>query len=206
MRTIVIALALGAALAPGLASAEQKIGYVDLQRALNEVDEGKAAKALLKKDFDDKQKEIDAKKADFEKLQVDFEKQASVMSEQAKKDKAQDLDRRARELQALFVSSQKDLSEREQKATRGIFDKMAQIVGEIAEADGFTMVLERNSGLVYAPASLDLTNELIRKYNTRYPPGAQRKAEPAAKKPESTAAKKPDSASAKKADGAAAKK
>ncbi|HET7825405.1 MAG TPA: OmpH family outer membrane protein [Anaeromyxobacter sp.] len=206
MRTTVTVLALAAALAPGLASAEQKIGYVDLQRALNEVEEGRTAKAALKKDFDDKQKEIDAKKTDFEKLQADFEKQASVMSEQAKKDKAQDLDRRARELQALFVSSQKDLSEREQKATRGIFDRMAQIVAEIAEADGFTMVLERNAGLVYAPPSLDLTNELIRKYNARYPPGAQKKAEPAAKKPESAAAKKPDSASAKKADGAAAKK
>src|SRR5512138_289115 len=194
---------LALALVPAVAHAEQKIGVVDLQRALNEVDEGKTAKALLKKDFDDKQKEIDAKKADFEKLQADFEKQASVMSEQAKKDKAQDLDKRARDLQALFVSSQKDLSEREQKATRGIFDRMAQIVGEIAEADGFTMVLERNSGLVYAPASLDLTNELIRKYNARYPPGGKAQASAPAKKAE-PAAKKADPT--KKAEGAAPKK
>jgi outer membrane protein len=204
MRTIVTALALAAALVPALASAEQKIGYVDLQRALNEVDEGRTAKALLKKDFDEKQKQIDAKKADFEKLQADFEKQATVMSEQARKDKAQDLDRRARDLQALFVGAQKDLSDREREATRGIFDKMAQIVGEIAEADGFTLVLERNSGVVYAPASLDLTNELIRKYNARYPPtGPKRSEAAAAKKPEGGAAKKPE---AKKADGAAGKK
>jgi outer membrane protein len=196
MRTVITALALAAALVPGLASAEQKIGFVDLQRALNEVDEGKTAKALLKKDFDDKQKEIDAKKADFEKLQADFEKQATMLSEQARKDKAQDLDKRARDLQALFVSAQKDLSDREQKATRGIFDKMAQIVGEIAEADGFTLVLEKNAGVVYAPASLDLTNELIRKYNARFPPSG-----PA--KPAAASAKK---AEPKKAEGAAAKR
>jgi outer membrane protein len=198
MRSIVSALALAAALAPVAASAQQKIGFVDLQRALNEVDEGKAAKALLKKDFDEKQKQIDARKTEFEKLQADFEKQATVMSEQARKDKAQDLDRRARELQALFMNLQKDLSERERDATKGIFDRMSQIVSEIAEADGFSMVVERNTGLVYAQPSLDLTNELIRKYNARHPGGG------GAKKSEASASgKKPEP---KKAEGAAAKK
>lgn len=197
MPKILSVLALALALAPAAARAEQKIGYVDLQRALNEVDEGKAAKALLKRDFDDKQKQLDAKKTEFDKLQADFEKQAVVMSDQAKRDKGQDLERRARELQALFVNLQKDLSEREREATRGIFDKMAQIVGEIAEADGFSIVLEKGAGIVYAPAALDLTNELIRKYNARYPSSGQKSA-PAAKK---DAAKKPDGAP-KKADAA----
>jgi outer membrane protein len=188
-RPLVAALALALSLAPLAAHAEQKIGYVDLQRALNEVDEGKAAKALLRRDFEEKQKQLDLKKTEFEKLQAEFEKQAVVMSDQAKRDKAQDLDRRARELQALFVNLQKDLSEREQQATRGIFEKMAAVVREIAEADGFTIVLEKGSGLVYAPASLDLTNELIRKFNARYPGG---------KKPDAAAAKKPAAVPAKK--------
>ena len=91
------------------------------------------------------------------------------MAEGARKDKAQDLDRRARELQALFVNLQKDLSERERDATRGIFDRMNAIVRDIAEADGFTYVLEKGAGIVYAPPALDLTNELIRKYNAKHP-------------------------------------
>ena len=113
MRNVLgITLLAALALAPAGAGAQQKVGVVDLQRAMNEVDEGKAAKALLKKDFDEKQKQLDAKKTEFEKLQGDFEKQAVVMSEQARKDKSQDLDRRARELQSLFVNLQKDLSDR----------------------------------------------------------------------------------------------
>ncbi|HEX9401210.1 MAG TPA: OmpH family outer membrane protein [Anaeromyxobacter sp.] len=176
------ALVLALALAPALARAETKLGTVDLQRALNEVEEGKAAKALLKRDFDEKQKQLDLKKAEFDKLQADLEKQAVVMSDTAKKDRAADLDRRARELQGLFVQLQKDLSERERDATKGIFDRMANIVREIAEADGVTMVFEKGAGVVYAPPSLDLTNELIRKYNARHPAGggagAAKKAEP----------------------------
>ncbi len=186
---LLIALAAG----PALARAEQKLGYVDLQRALNEVDEGKAAKALLKKDFDEKQKQLDAKKAEFDKLQADLEKQAVVMSDAAKKERAAELDRRARELQGLFVQLQKDLTDRERDATKGIFDRMAIIVREIAEADGFSMVFEKGAGLVYAPPSADLTNELIRKYNARHPAGAapakkaEGKAAPAKKKGEAKA-------------------
>jgi len=184
-------LLLALAAVPAAGRAEQKIGYVDLQRALNEVDEGKTAKALLQKDFAEKQKTLDAKKAEFEKLQADFEKQSVVMSEQARKDKTADLDRRARDLLALFVNLQKDLSEREREATRGIFDRMNGIVREIAEADGFTYVFEKGAGIVYAPASLDVTNELIRKYNAKYPGSGAKKAEAAApKKAEPAAAKK----------------
>ncbi len=188
---ILPSLLLALAAVPAVARAEQKIGYVDLQRALNEVEEGKTAKALLQKDFAEKQKQLDAKKAEFERLQADFEKQSVVMAEQARKDKTADLDRRARELQALFMNLQKDLSERERDATRGIFDRMNAIVRDIAEADGFTYVLEKGAGIVYAPASLDLTNELIRKYNAKYPGGGAKKAEAAApKKAEPAASKK----------------
>ncbi len=174
------AFVLALVLAPAAVRAEQKIGYVDLQRALNEVDEGKAATALLKKDFDQKQKQLNAKKAEFDKAQAEFEKQSVVMSEQARRDRGQDLELRARELQTLFVQLQKDISDRERDATKGIFEKMSAIVRDIAESEGFTVVLDKNAGIVYAPPSLDLTNDLIRKYNARHPAGG--KAAPAAKK------------------------
>jgi Skp family chaperone for outer membrane proteins len=38
---------------------EVKLGYVDMQRALNETEDGRKAKANLKKVFDQKQKELD---------------------------------------------------------------------------------------------------------------------------------------------------
>ena len=182
MRHLLRLAPLALLLAAGAARAEVKIGYVDLQRAIREVDEGKAATATLKKDFDEKQKQLDGKKAEFERLKGDFEKQSVVMADAVKKEKAGELDRKAMELQQLFMALQKDLSEREGEVMRGIVDKMAGVVREIAEADGFTMVLERqDAGIVYAPASLDLTNELVRKYNARFgagKPGAKPAAKP----------------------------
>ena len=176
---------------PAQARAEQKIAYVDLQRALNEIEEGKAAKASLKREFDQKQKLLDEKKTEFDKLRGEFEKQALVMSEQARKDKQTELERKGGELQGFFVQLQKELSDREREATRGIFDKMHAIVREIADADAISLVVQAEA-LVYATPSLDITNELVRKYNTRHKAGGTS----AAKKAESGAGDK--KASAKK--------
>jgi outer membrane protein len=174
------ALALALLLAPAAArAAELKLGYVDLDRAIEEVDEGKAAKAQLKKDFDEKQKRLDEKQDEFKKLKADFDKQAMVMSEAARKEKGAELEKRFLDLQQFAMQLQKDLSERERAATAALFDKMAVVVKEIAEAEGFTMIFERRgAGLIYAPVSLDVTNELIRKYNGRHGAGAAKKADP----------------------------
>jgi len=173
---VALALAAGGLLAvPAVVRAEQKIAYVDLQRALNEIEEGKAAKASLKKEFDTKQKLLDDKKSEFERLRTDFEKQAAVMTEQARKEKQGDLEKKGMELQGFFVQLQKELSERERELTRGIFEKMHAIVKEIADQDGLSAVVQAEA-LVYANPSLDVTGELVRKYNARHKGGGTSKA------------------------------
>ena len=181
MRLLPFAAVVAALLHAVPASADVKIGYVDLQRALNEIDEGKAAKARLKTEFEQKQKVLDDKQAEFTRLRGEFEKQASVLAEGPRKERQEDLDRKFVELQSTFAQLQKELSERERDVTRGIFDKMGAIIRESAEGEGFTMVLEKNdAGILYATGALDLTNELIRKYNARHKGGAATPA-PAAK-------------------------
>jgi outer membrane protein len=187
--------ALALVLAAPAARAQNKIGFVNLQRALEEVEEGKAAKAALKKDFDEKQRQLDARRTDFEKLRADFEKQAPLMNEAARKDKAAEVEKKAGELQQVFVQWQKDLQQREAEVMRGMFDKLSVLVREIAEADGFTMVLGENA-VAYAQPSLDLTNELVRKYNARHPGGAAGAKKPEARKPDAKPASAPAAAPA----------
>ena len=177
IRTVLLVALL--ALAPAAARAQVKLGFVDLPRALNEVEEGKAAKAQLEKEFKEKQKQLDAKQDELKRLKADYDKQAVVMSDQAKRDKQSELERKAGETQQLFVQLQSELSRREQELTGPILEKLANAVREIAEAEGFTAIFERNrSGVVYMVAALDVTNEVIRKYNARTG-GAAKKAEPA---------------------------
>lgn len=169
MRTILSSflVALFLALAPA-ARAETRIGVIDFQRAGTECDEGKAAMAALQKQRDEKLKPFKAKQTEFETLRADYEKQASVLSDTVKQQKQADLQKRGEELQQMLVQAQQDLASQEDEVTKGVSDRLNGVVREIAEKEGIQMVINK-AAVVYAPDALDLTNEVIRKYNTRYP-------------------------------------
>ena len=159
------AIILGSFAMPALALADTKVAYVDLQRALEETEDGKKAKAKLKSDFDRKQKELDDKQEELKRLKEAFDKKAQLMKPEALQKEQKDLQDRFVELQSIYNRLQKDLAGKEQEATRGIFGKLQVVVGKIAERDHFSVVLEKNASVVYGQPSLEITNEVIRMYN-----------------------------------------
>jgi outer membrane protein len=169
-RSALVTLALAAPLLTGAAAqaAEFKAGFVDLQRALLEVEEGRAAKARLQKMVEDKQKELDQEQEALRKELQTLDKQASAMSEETRIQKQTQLQQRALALGQKWEKGQKEMAQKERSELQAIFSKMDPIIAEIAQREGLTMVFEKtDSGLVFAPSSLDLTNELVRVYNSR---------------------------------------
>jgi outer membrane protein len=155
--------------APRLAhAAELKIAYIDLQRAFAEVDEGRAAKARLEQIRDTKQKEIDKEQEALKKEKETYEKQMATMTEATRGQQGSELQKKFLDLQQRFEKGRAELAQNERETLGGILAKMQPIITSIAQRDGFTMVFEKtDSGLLYAPPSLDLTNELIRLFNEK---------------------------------------
>jgi outer membrane protein len=205
---IVAFLAAVALVAPRVAhAAELKIAYVDLKRAFDEVEEGKVAKAKLEAARDAKQKEIDRdqealrkEKEAFEKEADTFTKQSAAMNDAARTAKGTELTKKQSELQRKLVELQQrfekgraELGQQEREILGGILNKMHPIIGTIAQRDGFTYVFEKtDSGMLYEPPSMDLTNELIRLYNE--------KNKVTGSTPAATTGKKTDTPNAKKSD------
>jgi outer membrane protein len=174
MNRTLIALVVGfGLLAPKLALAD-KLAVVDLQRALEETEDGKKAKAKLKSDFDRKQKELDEKQEDIKKMKEALDKKRNIMKPEALQKEEADLQNRFVELQQTYARLQRDLAQKEQEATRGIFGKLQTVVGKIAQANSFDVVLEKNSAVVWGKDSLDITNEVIRRYNAEAGGGKQK--------------------------------
>lgn len=170
MRCAALSVCLLTCLGSSAAFADLKVGYVDLQRALMEVGEGQQAKARLKG-------EIDKKKAEFEgeqkKLREDgmvLDRQASAMSEEVRIEKMKQLQGRLMAISEKGQKLQVEFVEKERTELKKIFDRMDPIVAGIAKREGLAMVFEKtDSGLVFAESTLDLTNELVRTYNEKYP-------------------------------------
>lgn len=162
-------LLFGALLATAPAFAQTtKIGYVDLQRALLQVEEGKRVKADLEKEFKAKQKQLDKKQDDLKKLKDQLEGQAMMLSEDAKRQKAMEFQKQMMDLQQLYVQLQGELSKKEAEATKKIFTRMSTIVAAIGKERGYTLILEKTeSSVLFAADGMELTDELIRRYNTK---------------------------------------
>src|SRR5438270_2824554 len=96
-------------LAPTLALADH-FGYVDLQRALEETDDGKKAKSKLKSDFDRKQKELDVKQDELKKMKEDFDKKQALLKSEAVAKAQKDMQERLVALQETYARLQRDLA------------------------------------------------------------------------------------------------
>jgi len=148
-----------------------KVAYVDVQRAVSEVQEGKAARTRLQNELQQKRADLEKKRADLEKMKADYDKQAPVLSEDAKRKKQEDLQKAYMDAQSAGQQMQEELSGKEQEAMQSISKRLVQVVAEIADRDGFTLVLDR-AALLYAPTGYDVTSEVVRRYDERFGGGA----------------------------------
>lgn len=185
MRCLALSMCLLSSLVSSVALADLKVGYVDLQRALTEVGEGQQAKAKLKNEIDKKRTEFELEQKKLREDGLVLDRQASAMSEEVRVEKMKQLQSRLMAISEKGQKLQAEFVEKERAELKKIFDRMDPIVAAIAKREGLAMVFEKtDSGLVFAEASMDLTNELVRTYNEKHPVKAATKASapaPAAK-------------------------
>ena len=147
------------------AEAETKIGYVDMQKAIQETSAGKKAKKDLEEDYNKKKKEIEKKEADLKKMNEDLEKKAMVLSDEVRAKKQQDMQAEMLKYRELVGKSQMDIQKREQELTKPIVEGLRKILGDIAEKDGYTVVLERSEqSVMWAKKDIDLTARIIAEF------------------------------------------
>ncbi len=159
---------------------EIKLGYADLQRALAETEDGRKVRATLKKEFDTRQKELDERQDDLRKQIEDLEKKRTLLTPDKVREKETEIQKKMQEAQQILLRSQQDLQQKEQAALQPILDRMQRIIAKMASTENFTMVLDKNqAGIVFAKPHLDLTNELIRRFNSGEGAGEKGPAKPA---------------------------
>ncbi len=164
------AFAISHEVTPAVAQAQVKIVYVDLQRALNEVEDGKRAKAKLKKMFDERQKQLDVAQKELKAFQEEIKTniEGKLWNEETQRTKMGEYQKKFVELQSLYVQLQRELAEAEGKETKKILDKFEKLLAEIGKENKYTLILEKTeSSILWAPSSLDITDVLIQRYNTK---------------------------------------
>ena len=150
------------------AQANEKLGFVSMQKALNSVNESKKIKTDLQTEYDTKKKQIDTMKADLEKTNADIEKQKSVLSQDALNQKRQDLQTKFMDLQNKAATYERELTTKESENAKRILLKLREIVLDISKKEGYTLVLENSMDTVlYSQGGTDITESVITAYNNK---------------------------------------
>jgi outer membrane protein len=161
------AVGVAALLSPAVAAAQSKIAVVDVRRAMLETEEGLRVQATLKKLFDNRQVELDAKQRALadERDKLDKEAQAGKTPKEALQRKYEIWQRQAAELQSTMVDYQHEMQRKESEMTTPILQKVLGLVRRIASQDGYDVVLEKSAAPYYR-ADLEVTDRAIQMYNS----------------------------------------
>jgi len=173
MQKIKLLLALVAAAimitaSPTLAK-EVKIGHANLQRALNESEAGAKAKDLLEEAAQKLENELNVEQEALKNMKAEIDKMVSIWNKETKDAKDNEFRTRSQEFQKKFMDYGDDLNSKKQEQENAIIEDLRRIVDELAKKKGYSYVFERSmGGILYAPESDDLTDEVIKIYNKRW--------------------------------------
>jgi outer membrane protein len=161
---MVVALALAAIMAAGVAHAEDKLAFVDIQRALNDCHNGKVARAEFKTRLQRVQSQLEREQSEVQSLKDEIEKKGSLMQPDERQSVENEYAKKLRDFQADYKTSSDELQQRDRQMTGAIVRDLAMVVQQIGRRDGYTMVMEKGS-LLWATPSIDITDQVIRAYD-----------------------------------------
>lgn len=165
----VIALSLVLALAGTASAQELKIGYVDLQRALNESDAGKRAKEDFRGQLEKLQGDLKRKKDELDRMKEQIEKKAAVLKDEERRNMEKDFQRKVRDFERSYKDSQAELQGKDGEMTARILSELQEIIQDFGREEDFTLILEASNNVLYGATSADLTDRVISAYNQRGP-------------------------------------
>lgn len=162
MKKLLIALAVFAS--ASFAHGQSKVGFVDMQKAIQTTAAGKKAKTELEGEFNKKKKELEKKEADLKKMGEDLEKKKSVLSEEALAKKQAEFQEEMLKYRDVVGKSQVDIQKKERDLTAPILEKMRKVIASLAKEQGYTMVLENSQMVLFATPEADLTDAVVKAF------------------------------------------
>ena len=146
-------------------AAEIKIGFIDIQRALNESEAGKEAKVVMESEVQKFQNEIAQRQGELQDLQETLQRQGLMLSEKGRKEKEREYQNKLKEFNRWGEDKQGELKQKERDLTKAALKGLEAVVKKLGEEERFTVILEKGQAL-YISGTIDLTDRVINIFNS----------------------------------------
>lgn len=149
-----------------------KFAYINIQRVANESAEGKSATARVKALNDKKVTELNDKNKALQANQDKLAKSGSVLSDNARGQLEKEIERQQVEIQRFTQDAQQEVQELQQELQGQFQQKLVPIIEAVGKEKGLQMIFSQiDSGLVWADTGLDITADVIKRFDTAKPAG-----------------------------------
>jgi outer membrane protein len=105
---------------------------------------------------------------EIEELDKQLSRDAMVMSKEKRQQKQRELEIKKYDLQSRQREYENEFRQLQSKRVGALRDEILKLAEEIGKKQGYLLIIEKNAA-VYYPSAIDMTDEIIRKYNERNP-------------------------------------
>jgi len=157
-----------------VATAQQKVAYVDIATVMQRLPEAQDAQRQLDNQVDSWQKELDNLEKEWQEKYSDYDKRKLILTEQGRANaerELQALDAQIMEFRDKKFGQNGELFKKEEELMRPIQNMIFEQVKLLAKDKGFDYIIDKSSGatIIYANEKYDLTEDLIKRIESTLP-------------------------------------
>lgn len=145
--------------ATGVATAQNKIGFANINRILQQSETGKIARAKLDREFAPRLDALNKLNDSILAARADLQKNAPTLSQTAIQQRERELVTMSTDLQRRKREYDEDFDVRQREATAEFSNKVSIIVRKVAVADRYDMMFQE---AVWWSPSIDITDKIIK--------------------------------------------
>ena len=168
---VVSVIVMAMVLSVSCAEADDKTGFVDVQKVMLTSNAGKKAAEDYKMTFEKNKKVIQGRESELKKLHDEIEKGRSTLKEDVVKERELAYQKKYRDYELLIKDSNEELQNRDQELSSKLAPEIMKVVKSIGEKEKYTMIINLSATpIVYHGEENDLTTRVIEEFNRTYKP------------------------------------
>jgi outer membrane protein len=147
-----------------------RYAFINIQRIAAESAQGKALSSRVQTLNNQKVNELNEKNKALQTAQQKLESGGGVLSDAARGQLEKDIDRQQTDIQRFTDDAQKEVQELQNELQAEFQQKLGPVIQQVAQEKKLDILFSAlDAGIVWADAGLDLTTEVIRRFDAANP-------------------------------------
>lgn len=141
-------------------SADLKIGYVQVDKILQDAPQTAESGKKLEREFGPRSQELDRMAKQIKDLEAALDKERLTVTEADRRNKERDIQNIKIEFQRKQRELREDINLRKNEELGGLQDRINKAVQTVSEAEGYDLVVY--SGVAFASKKIDITDKVLK--------------------------------------------